>query len=79
MSIFFIAEIGINHNGDMKICKQLIDLAVTAGCDAVKFQKRDINTVYSKKLLDSLEKVHGEQPKENKKLVLNSINKIIKR
>ena len=53
MSIFFIAEIGINHNGDMKICKQLIDLAVTAGCDAVKFQKRDINTVYSKKLLDS--------------------------
>lgn len=53
MSIFFIAEIGINHNGDMKICKQLIDLAVTAGCDAVKFQKRDINIVYSKKLLDS--------------------------
>ena len=53
MSIFFIAEIGINHNGDMKICKQLIDLAITAGCDAVKFQKRDINTVYSKKLLDS--------------------------
>ena len=53
MSIFIIAEIGINHNGDMKICKQLIDLAVTAGCDAVKFQKRDIDSVYSKKLLDS--------------------------
>ena len=53
MSIFFIAEIGINHNGDMKICKELIDLAVSAGCDAVKFQKRDIETVYSKKLLDS--------------------------
>ena len=58
MSIFFIAEIGINHNGDMKICKELIDLAVSAGCDAVKFQKRDIETVYSKKLLDS----HRESP-----------------
>lgn len=52
MSIFIIAEIGINHNGDMKICKQLIDLAVEAGCDAVKFQKRDIESVYSKKFLD---------------------------
>jgi len=53
MSIFFIAEIGINHNGDMKICKQLIDLAVEANCNAVKFQKRDINSVYSKEFLDS--------------------------
>ena len=40
MSIFIIAEIGINHNGDIKICKQLIDLASMAGCDAVKFQKK---------------------------------------
>ena len=53
MSIFFIAEIGINHNGDMKICKNLIDLAVLAGCNAVKFQKRDIDTVYTKSFLDS--------------------------
>mgnify|MGYP006107209409 FL=1 len=53
MSLFFIAEIGINHNGDMKICKQLIDVAVDAGCDAVKFQKRDINIVYNKEFLDS--------------------------
>ena len=53
VSLFFIAEIGINHNGDMKICKQLIDLAVTAGCDAVKFQKRDIQSVYSQEFLDS--------------------------
>ena len=53
MSLFFIAEIGINHNGDMKICKQLIDLAVTAGCDAVKFQKRDIQSVYSQEFLNS--------------------------
>jgi N-acetylneuraminate synthase len=52
MTIFFIAEIGINHNGDMKICKQLIDLAVEADCNAVKFQKRDINSVYTKDFLD---------------------------
>ena len=67
MSIFFIAEIGINHNGDMKICKQLIDLAVTAGCDAVKFQKRDIDTVYSKKLLDGFrESPWGTTQREQK-------------
>ena len=53
MSIFFIAEIGINHNGDMKVCKKLIDVAVEAGCNAVKFQKRDIKSVYSKEFLDS--------------------------
>ncbi len=53
MSIFIIAEVGINHNGDMSICKELIDLAVDSGCDAVKFQKRDIDQVYTKKFLDS--------------------------
>lgn len=53
MSVFFIAEIGINHNGDIDICKKLIDVAVEAGCDAVKFQKRDIDLVYSKEILDS--------------------------
>ena len=52
MSLFFIAEIGINHNGDINICKQLIDLAANSGCDAVKFQKRDINSVYTKEFLD---------------------------
>ena len=52
MSIFFIAELGINHNGDLKICKDLIDIAVEAKCDAVKFQKRDINLVYKKEFLD---------------------------
>ena len=51
--IFFIAEIGINHNGDLKICKKLIDLSKEAGFDAVKFQKRDINIVYTKEMLDS--------------------------
>jgi N-acetylneuraminate synthase len=53
MSIFIIAEIGINHNGDINIAKKLIDEAKIAGCDAVKFQKRDIETVYSKEFLDS--------------------------
>lgn len=53
MGIFFVAEIGINHNGDMGICKELIDLAADAGCDAVKFQKRDINQVYTQDFLDS--------------------------
>jgi len=43
---FVIAEIGINHNGDLSVAKQLIDLAVAAGCHAVKFQKRTIDVVY---------------------------------
>jgi len=45
MSIFIVAEIGINHNGDMSICKELIDMAAESGCDAVKFQKRDLDNV----------------------------------
>ena len=53
MSIFIVAEIGINHNGDMSICKELIDVAAESGCDAVKFQKRDINQVYTQEFLDS--------------------------
>ena len=53
MSIFIIAEIGINHNGDMSICKELIDIAIESGCNAVKFQKRDINKVYTQEFLDS--------------------------
>lgn len=44
---FIIAEIGINHNGDINLAKKLIDLAVMSGCDAVKFQKRTIDIVYS--------------------------------
>ena len=50
--VFVIAEIGINHNGDLKIAKKLIDVAVEAGCDAVKFQKRTVEEVYSKEELD---------------------------
>ncbi len=52
--IFVIAEIGINHNGDLKIAKELIQIAKNCGCDAVKFQKRSINIVYSEKELSSL-------------------------
>jgi N-acetylneuraminate synthase len=44
---FIVAEIGINHNGDINIAKKLIDLAAFAGCDAVKFQKRTVDVVYS--------------------------------
>lgn len=51
--VFITAEIGINHNGDIEIAKKLIDKAVTAGCDAVKFQKRTVEKVYSKEVLDS--------------------------
>jgi N-acetylneuraminate synthase len=49
---FVIAEIGINHNGDVEIAKKLIDLARVAGCNAVKFQKRTVDVVYSKEELD---------------------------
>jgi N-acetylneuraminate synthase len=50
---FLIAEIGINHNGSIDIAKKLIDEAKKANFDAVKFQKRDIDLVYSKEILDS--------------------------
>tara|TARA_R100000664_G_scaffold17057_1_gene25932 strand:- start:5839 stop:6678 length:840 start_codon:yes stop_codon:yes gene_type:complete len=49
---FIIAEIGINHNGSLKIAKKLIDGAVESGCDAVKFQKRTIDIVYAREELD---------------------------
>ena len=51
--VFVIAEIGINHNGSLEIAKKLIDMAKNANCDAVKFQKRTIEKVYSKEILDS--------------------------
>ena len=50
--VFITAEIGINHNGDIEIAKKLIDMAKQCGCDAVKFQKRTIEKVYSKEVLD---------------------------
>lgn len=48
---FIIAEIGINHNGSVKLAKKMIDIAVTTGCDAVKFQKRTVDVVYTKEEL----------------------------
>ena len=53
MTTTIIAEIGINHNGDLEICKKLIDVAKDSGADCVKLQKRDINQVYTKEFLDS--------------------------
>jgi len=50
---FFIAEIGINHNGDVATAKKLIDQSMAIGCNAVKFQKRDIDTVYTQEYLNS--------------------------
>ena len=50
---FIVAEIGINHNGSLDIAKKLIDIASSSGCDAVKFQKRTVEKVYSKEVLDS--------------------------
>ena len=50
---FLIAEIGINHNGSIDIAKKLIDEAKNTNFDAVKFQKRDIDLVYSREILDS--------------------------
>lgn len=51
--VSIIAEIGINHNGDIEIAKRLIDMAKTAGCDMVKFQKRTIDIVYTEEFLNS--------------------------
>ena len=53
MSLFLIAEVGINHNGSLEIAEKLIRSAADAGFDAVKFQKRTINEVYSSDFLDS--------------------------
>ena len=56
--VFIIGEIGINHNGDINLAKKLIDGAVKAGCDMVKFQKRTIDLVYTKRELDK----HRDSP-----------------
>lgn len=53
MKPFIIAEIGINHNGSLEIAKKLIDMAANCGCDAVKFQKRSIETIYKPDFLAS--------------------------
>lgn len=50
--VFVVAEVGINHNGDIELAKKLIDAAIEAGCDAVKFQKRTVPVVYSSEELN---------------------------
>ena len=65
--VFITAEIGINHNGDISIAKKLIEIAKNAGCDAVKFQKRDVEKVYSKEILNqSRESPWGTTQREQK-------------
>jgi N-acetylneuraminate synthase len=66
-NIFVIGEIGINHNGDIDIAKQLIDVCVEAGADAVKFQKRTIDLVYKQEMLDGFrESPWGTTQREQK-------------
>lgn len=67
MSTYIIAELGVNHNGDIGIAKKMIDTALIAGCNAVKFQKRTIEKVYTKEYLDSeLESPWGNTVREEK-------------
>jgi len=79
MSILFIAEIGINHNGGMSICKELIDVAADAGCDAVKFQKRDINQVIRRTFWIVRAKAHGVKCSALKKRGWSSVSNNMKR
>jgi N-acetylneuraminate synthase len=68
MSIFIIAEIGINHNGDINLAKKLILGAKEAGADAVKFQKRTVELVYTKEALKSFrESPWGKTLEDQKK------------
>lgn len=68
MKTKLIAEIGINHNGDIKLAKELIDIAVLGGCQYVKFQKRTIEDVYTKEELDKERKSPwGTTNREQKK------------
>ena len=67
MKIIIIAEIGINHNGDIELAKNMISSAKKCGADLVKFQKRDINLVYSEEILNSPRKSPwGETQRDQK-------------
>ena len=64
---YLIAEIGINHNGDINIAKKLIKNSKECGFDAVKFQKRTLDIVYDKKTLDTpRQSPWGETTREQK-------------
>ena len=60
MKTKIIAEIGINHNGDVAVAKKLIDVASLAGCDYVKFQKRNPDVCVPEEQKTRCEKLHGE-------------------
>ena len=63
--VFITAEIGTNHMGSINIAKKIIDVAVDVGCDAVKFQKKNVEKIYTKKFLDSpLESPWGTTQRE---------------
>lgn len=67
MKTYVISEIGINHNGSLKLAKQLIKKSAEAGCNAVKFQKRTVELVYSKEELDKYrESPWGKTNREQK-------------
>lgn len=63
--VFITAELGTNHMGSVQIVKQMIDIAASAGCDAVKLQKKNIEKIYTKEFLDSpLESPWGATQRE---------------
>ena len=71
---YIISEIGINHNGDIELAKELILKSKKSGCDAVKFQKRDIESVYTKEELDTpRESPFGTRTREQKEGIEFSI------
>jgi len=70
MNVFLIAEIGINHNGDLNIAKKIINFAADAGFDAVKFQKRNVEKVYTKVFLDSFRESPWGKTQRDQKLGL---------
>ena len=71
---YIISEIGINHNGDIELAKELILKSKKSGCDAVKFQKRDIESVYTKEELDTpRESPFGTTTREQKEGIELSI------
>ena len=72
---FIIAEVGINHNGNIKTAKDLIVMAKNAGCDAVKFQKRNIETVYTKEELDKSRKSPWGNTQRQQKIGLEFLRK----
>ena len=76
---YVIAEIGINHNGDIDLAKRLISVAVAAGCDAVKFQKRTVDVVYTAEELAKPRESPFGTTNGDLKRALNSVRKITRR